>query len=381
MKEDKILIPSFEVERHTQSLNRSLWGFVAVISMFTVGVIVFISHLMFVSVLGLTETFLSEHTILGEMIPMVVFAIIFGIGVYDFLNHFLHSYIINDDRIVKGRIIDAGRVKGSDVALKAAISTYMLANIDDGAKVNGANGIGNLVAVLGLARRNMDQTFVDNFFHTDLYKKKEYLHPHLIKETKHYYLFSCDKNKKIRIDKMYTGMDASEKNHGRSSIVKRVIIRSLLVFLVFGMLSGIDLAVGASRNKENKDNIQSTVTELEENLNVFGYTKNKVGEKFFRFEKVVSSEHTSYINCSIDSDGSIDEVKFEVYYNVDSGDIGPELSYIIKSSTDDFSEEQIGPFLENVQKIIHGEHTYDKLESKSSKIVLGTSIGYAHIHN
>lgn len=66
MNNYKVLIPSFEVEKRTGALTVGTWGFVGIISMFTVGVGVFCSHLMLKdTIFDITSTFLSDH---GEII-------------------------------------------------------------------------------------------------------------------------------------------------------------------------------------------------------------------------------------------------------------------------------------------------------------------------
>lgn len=376
----KILIPSFEVERRTQALSRSLWGFVGVISMFTVGLGVFVSHQMFVSVLNIMSTFMSDYMILAGLLPIMCFALMFGIGLYDFLHPLLHSYEISSEKIVKGRIMQPAKVKGLSIALEGAFTTYMAANIGDGSKVSNANSIKNLSNILELISYNMQQSFVDAFFHTDIYKKKEYLNPKLVKETKHYYIYACDNKKRVKIYKIYTGMAGADNGKKHPSIGRRIIIKSILVMLTFALLSTVDLAIGAGKNEKNIGNIQQTVSEIERNMNEFGYTVKKYSEKTYRFEKIVSSERTSYVKYSFNANGQIENVEFDVYYNSDSEDMRSELEYIITSTTDNFSDAEISAFIENVQRTINGEYTYDKLKSFDCNIILGTSDGYAHIH-
>lgn len=381
METSKILIPSFEVERRTQALSKSLWGFVGVISMFTVGVGVFVSHEMFVSVLNITSTFMSEHMILAGLVPIVCFALIFGIGLYHFLNSLLHSYEISNEKIVKGRIMRLNKVGRLSVDLEPAFVAYMAANMGNGSKVSNANGIKNMLSILELISYNMEQSFVDEFFHTDMYKKKEYSNPKLIKETKYYYIYSCDDKKRVKIHKIYTGMCGTDNGKRQPSMVRRIITKSVLVMLAFALLSTADLAIGATNNEENIGNIQQTVSEIQRSLDTFGYTANKYSEKTYRFEKIVSSERTSYIKYSFNVKGQIEDAEFEVYYNSNSEDMRSELEYIITSTTGNFSDAEILAFIENVRRTMDGEFSYDKLESSKCNIILGTSGGYAHIHN
>lgn len=376
MNTNKISIPSFEVERCTQALNKTLYGFVGLISMFTVGGVVFVSHLMFADVFNITSTFMSDHMSLMTSLIMF-FAVIFGIGLFNFWHLLLHSYEISSEKIVKGRIMNFDHVISRNLALKTSLTIYMVANIGNASKVRNANTLKNISGIIKLISYNMKQSFVDEFFHTDIYKKKEYLNPQLIKETKHYYVYRCDNQKKVKIHKIYTGMLAVDNSKKHPSMIKRVITRSLLVMLTFALLSTVDLVIGANNNEENIGNIHQTVSEIERNLEEFGYTAKKYNEKTYYFEKKASSSRTSHIKYSFNVKGEIEDVDFEVYYNSNSLDMSSELEYIISSTTKNFSDAEILAFIENVQRTIDGEFAYDKLGS----IVLGTSGGHAHIHN
>jgi len=382
MKTGKIMIPSFAVERRTQALSASLWGFVGLISMFTVGLGVFVSHQMLVSVFKLTGTFMSDHMALAGLVPIMGFAALFGVGLYAFIDPLLHAYEIDGEKIVKGRIVQPGKVKGGSLALEAALHAYMAAQVRDGAKVSGAVGIKNLFGVLELIAHNMKQPFADAFFHTDLYKKKEYLHPKLVKETRRCRVYACDGGKTVKIRKIYTGMEESVgKGRKRPSMAGRVVANSVLVLLAFALLSTADLAVGAVKNPENIAIMQQTVSETVSELEAFGYTAEKINEKNYRFEKAVSSERTSYIQYTVNVNGQVERVKFDLYYSAGAADMRAELAYIIAATGEAFGEAEVSAFLENAQKTAEGEAAYDRLEAGDCRVVLGTSGGYAHVHN
>ena len=91
----------------------------------------------------------------------------------------------------------------------------MAANVLNGSKVSGINGIKNLFGVLELIFFNMEDGFAQQFFFTELYKRKEYHNPQLIKETKHFYTYLCG-NKKLKIRKIYTSMDNDVQNERRA---------------------------------------------------------------------------------------------------------------------------------------------------------------------
>lgn len=100
----------------------------------------------------------------------------------------------------------------------------MAKNVLNGSKVSAANGIKNMFAILELISLNMQKGFAHQFFFTELYKRKEYCNPRLVKESKYFYTYLCE-GKKLKIRKIYTGMDkdvqnAKEVSSQRASYIK-----------------------------------------------------------------------------------------------------------------------------------------------------------------
>lgn len=376
-----VLIPNFAVEKRTKALNTGVWGFVGVISMFTVGVAVFASHLMLVSILEITSTFASDNMMIAGLCPIMAFAFIFGIGLFIFLSSLQTAYVIQPDKIIKGKITNkAYRNNAKSLAVQTALTAYMAANVLNGSKVSGANGIKNLFGILELLSLNMEDGFAQQFFFTELYKRKEYHNPQLIKETKHFYTYLCG-NKKLKIRKVYTGMDNDVQNAKEVSILKRVVVRALLVIVIFSTISIADIAIGLANNNNYINNITQNHTEIETGLADFGYKSDKVNNKCYQFEKIVSSQRTSYIKYFFDLDGSVERVEFEIYFDKSSDRIEQEIEYIFTSLNDGITEQQIEKFTQDTQSTIQGNYVYNKLQTNNYSIVLGTSGEHAHIHN
>ncbi len=376
-----VLIPDLAVEKKTKALNTGVWGFVGVISMFTVGVGVYASHLMLVSVLEITSTFGSDNILIAELCPILAFAFLFGIGLSVFLSALQTAYVIQPDQIIKGKITNRANWGNAKLlAVQAALTEYMAANISNSSKVSAANGVENLFGILELIFLNMDEGFAQQFFFTELYKRKEYHNPQLIKETKHFYTYRCG-SKKLKIRKVYTGMDNAVQNQKEASVLKRVVVRALLVFGIFSAVSITDLAIGLANNNNYINNITQNYTEIEMELADFGYLSDKVNNKCYWFKKSVSPQRTSYIKCFFTLDGSIEEVKFEIYFDKSSDKIEQEIEYIFTLLNDGITEQQIEKFTQDTQSTIQGSYTYNKLQTENYTIVLGTSGGYAHIHN
>ena len=149
-----IFVPSFEFEKKTKGFNRMLWAFVALISMFSVGVFVFCFQAMFCALFNIISTFISDHFII--VVPLFVFlcGLILFLEGYKFVNSLLHSYKFEDSNLIKGKIMDADKVSGIDLTLDSLITTYKLKNVNNSSKVMYAKTASNLIRVFNLVRLN-----------------------------------------------------------------------------------------------------------------------------------------------------------------------------------------------------------------------------------
>lgn len=372
---NNIFFPSFKLERKTRALNLGLWGFVGLISLFSVGSFVWIVHLMLCSILDIESTFISD-SFFFEGFVIIVFALISGIGLYKFLNPLLHSYKFEDNKIIKGRIIKQEKIKGINLALDTAITTYMVKNITNSKAVSSGNATININNIISLIRLNTNQEFVNKFFDTDIYQKKVYNNPRLLKETKYTLVYICDDNKKLVIPKLYEGMNIKINSDRESSFVSRTFKRSLIVFGIFFLLSMIDLFIGINNNSKYISNINNTCETIQTNLNYYGYSMTRD----CNFEKEVSDYRTSTIKYNIDKKGNITDVNLELYYDFSSYS-DSELKYIISTLNADFSDYEINNFIEQVNACINGNCSYGKIESGKDILRIGSSDGFINIHN
>lgn len=369
---NNIFSPSFKFERKTKALNISLWGFVGLISMFSTFLLAIYPYLFLNYFFDIVSTFISDNLTVIMVIPTMIFALIFGIGFYNFFNTLLYSYKFEDNKIIKGKIISPEKVKDTDLAFDTIITTYMAKNITNPNVVAAGNAAKNINSIINLIKLNTNQEFVDKFFDTDIYKKKTYNNPRLLKETKYSLVYICEDNKKLVIPKLYEGMNITKTNGNESSLLSRVLVRSLIVLCIFILFLMIDLFIGIGNNDEYKSNINDTCEIIQTNLNSYGYsiTRN------CNFKKVVSSSRTSTIEYRIDKNGTITNVNLELYYDTSSYSDN-ELRYIISTLNTDFSNNEINNFIEQVNSCVNGNCSYGKLKS----LRIGTSGGFINIHN
>lgn len=373
-----ILVPSFEFEKKTKGFNKTLWGIVGLISMFTVGLFVFVLHEIIRYFLNITSTFIFDNSIVLLPTLILIFAIIFGIGGYGFINSLLNSYKFVNGKIIKGRILDADRVKEFDLTLDSLITTYMIKNIDNPTNVMYANTLKNSFKIINLIKLNTDKEFVYKYFDTPLYKKKEYINPKFLRETKYSLIYIYDNNKKLKIPKIYDGMNIKLIPNKQSSLISRILIRSLIVFLIFSALSLCDLTIGYRNNNKYINLINNTYKNIEYHLKSYGYTSKKINEKCYIFEKY-SNNRNSNLKYIFDKNGNIIDVQFDIYFSSSSNT--DELNFVIKSMNDNFSDNEIENFISNVDSCIKGTCSYTKLVSDNSTIRIGTSNGLIQVHN
>lgn len=368
-----IFFPSFKFEKKTKAFNKSIWGFVGLISLFSVGGACTIIHLMLCSIFDIESTFISDNLVCFVGLIVIFFALMFGIGIYNFFNSLLHSYKIEDKKIIKGRIISDADIQNNNLIFDAAVTTHMVSNITNSNAVVAGNAAKNVSNILSLINLNTNPEFVYNNFDSNVYKKKIYNNPQLLKETKYSLVYVCEGNKKLVIPKLYEGMNIKRINN-ESSLMARILIRSLIVFGIFLTFSIIDLSIGINNNPKYISNINNTCEAIQINLSNYGYSK----EIDCYFKKRVSSDKTSTIAYNIDKYGNITNVSIDLYYNSYSYS-EDELKYIISTLNKDYSNNKINSFIERVNSCVNGNCSFDIMSSQENILRIDLSSGFINL--
>ena len=374
-----IFFPSFKIERKTKAFNKYIWWFVALISMFSVSLVLLcMFHTFLCWFLNIVSSFIHDNFIFVTFIPVILY-ILLSYQFLKFLSSLMTSYKFEDDQIIKGKIQKSNKIKGTDLIIDTILVTNMLKNVSNSSKVVASNTASNMNNILNLIRLNTKKEFVQKYFDTELYKKEVYKNPKLIKENKYSLIYTCDNKKKLVIPKIYDGI-CDVDNEKETSFLFRIAIRSVIVFVIALFISIADLVIGYSNNTQNITTISNEVHILQENLTSYGYTCEKVNEKMYTFSKSVG-EKTSKISYYLDKNGNIDNVNIQLYYNSNYPNIEKELIYIISTINDEFNSSDISEFVSLVHQNIQGNLEYGSLRGRNYKLTLGTSQGYIDIHS
>lgn len=373
----KFYVPSFQIERKTKAMNPYLWGFAALISMFVFVLLVLAPHLFLVSFLEIVSTFLYDHMTLIVPAIIMIFALMFGIGLFQFLNALLYAYTIDENRIVRGKITN--QAADMNVALDVLAVKYMIKHLDEPQKVNAAQTASNMFRIIRRIQYNMNEAFVREYFDTDVYQSKVYENPQLIKETKYKFVYQCGK-KKISIPKIYEGMDISNRVQKESSIMKRIISRTVFIGIICMICSGCDLLLSAQKNPQYEENILQASNELRNSLTDFGYSNQERNERGIEFRKVINDEKTSVLRYFFDREGQLIDAEIQLYFDEASFN-EEEMKFIIHSLQDNFSEAEINDFILEIESCLQDACEYGKLQSEKHILRIGTSEGYIDIHN
>lgn len=374
-----IFFPSFKFEKKTKAFNKYIWWFVALISMFSISLVILcMFHAFLCWFLNLVSTFIKDNFIIIAFLPAIAY-ILLSFQFLKFLLSLMTSYKFEDGKITKGIIQKSNKVKGTDLIIDTALVANMLKNINNSSKVVASNTASNMNNIINLIRLNTNKEFVQEYFDTELYKKEVYKNPKLIKETKYSLIYTCDNKKKLVIPKIYEGIcDVSYKKE--SSFLIRIIVRSAIVFVIALLIAITDLIIGYNNNTQNISTISNEVNILEENLISYGYSSKKINEKMYTFSKDVG-EKNSKITYYLDKNGNINDVNIQLYYNSTYQNIEKELIYIISTINDEFSSSDISEFVTLVQQNLSGTQEYGRLNGKNYRLTLGTSEGYIDIHS
>ena len=374
-----IFFPSFKFERKTKAFNKYIWWFVALISMFSVSLVLLcMFHTFLCWFLNIVSSFIHDNFIFVTFIPVILY-ILLSYQFLKFLSSLMTSYKFEDDQIIKGKIQKSNKIKGTDLIIDTILVTNMLKNVSNSSKVVASNTASNMNNILNLIRLNTKKEFVQKYFDTELYKKEVYKNPKLIKENKYSLIYTCDNKKKLVIPKIYDGI-CDVDNKKETSFLFRIAIRSVIVFVIVLFILIADLVIGYSNNTQNITTISNEVHILQENLTSYGYTCEKVNEKMYTFSKIVG-EKTSKISYYLDKNGNIDDVNIQLYYNSNYPNIEKELIYIISTINDEFNSSDVSEFVSLVHQNIQGNLEYGSLRGKNYKLTLGTSQGYIDIHS
>lgn len=375
--DNKIFIPSLEEEKKTKAFNKWGWSFASLISFFTVWFLWFMIYS--ISDDFVIESFISNNLLLVFLILILIFLVIalFGRG---FFNCLKTSYKIDGNKIIKGIIKREAKANDLNLINSAIATKYTINSIKNSNNfAYAASAFNNSVHALKLISLNMKRDFVEQYFDTDVYKKKIYTNPRVIRETKYFVIYLCDNNKKLKVPKAYPNMNYQTNNEKESSFVSRVLIRILILFFAFSTFFTLDLIVGYSGNASNLNNIEQTYTDIEYNLNIYGYKLQKRDSKIYIFKKE-NENNISTIQYKIDKKGEIDGVKLELFLDIKEG-FDDELRFILESLCDDFTLEEIDKFIQDANRLAEGELINSKLISDKNSIILGKSSSYIHIHN
>ena len=374
-----IFFPSFKFERKTKAFNKYIWWFVALISMFSVSLVLLcMFHTFLCWFLNIVSSFIHDNFIFVTFIPVILY-ILLSYQFLKFLSSLMASYKFEDGQITKGIIQKSNKIKGTDLIIDTILVTNMLKNVSNSSKVVASNTASNMNNILNLIRLNTKKEFVQKYFDTELYKKEVYKNPKLIKENKYSLIYTCDNKKKLVIPKIYDGI-CDVDNKKETSFLFRIAIRSVIVFVIALFILIADLVIGYSNNTQNITTISNEVHILQENLTSYGYTCEKVNEKMYTFSKSVG-EKTSKISYYLDKNGNIDNVNIQLYYNSNYPNIEKELIYIISTINDEFNSSDISEFVSLVHQNIQGNLEYGSLRGRNYKLTLGTSQGYIDIHS
>ena len=369
-----IFVPSLKFEERTRAFNRVLWGFVGFISLFTVLIFVYPFHLMLCYFFDIESTFFSDNILIMSILALIF--VIMSMGIIKFFYMICCSYKIENNKIIKGKIINYDNVDHEYLEFDANWILSLAQIIQILYKVVIVSRVNDLIRIIKMILLNMNQNFVENYFDTNSYKKKIYYNPILVKETKYYLIYKCDNNKKLSIPKIYEGMDIKNFKSTEKSLISRIVLRSLIIFLTFLLFSMIDLTNGLIHNDTYISNINNTCSNIQRNLSNYGYELTKT----CNFRKVVSNNKFSNITYRIDKNGKIKSIILEIYYNADTYNES-ELRYIIDSLNAGFSNYEVDIFISQVDSCINGVCSYGKMTNENQTLRIGSSEGFINIHN
>lgn len=354
-------VPSFKYERKTGAFNRTIYGFVALISIITTLFGVLLLETLVADLLKIITTVLLKNMMIIVWILYVPCVFLSVHGIVKFCTDLMISYKFEGNRIIKGKITKKGfdatfaGVTGNSSTGMAAAGTVAAIYAGLGMSATtilnsalGARGIEEIYRLIGL---NMTEGFAEAYFDTDVYKKKIYTNVSFVKETKYCLHYKSD-NGRLVIPKIYKDI---ARTYGRDKIpvLLRVVIRSAVIFAVFFALGCVDLTVGFLSNSEIKSSVATVYEPMDEEIVSYGYElyqHTEYNDMRYVYHKKVEKDGTSITNevtLIYATDGSLKEVELNVCLPDES--YLPEAEYLVGLVVG-FSDSQKAEFMEYVEK-------------------------------
>ena len=382
-KRSGIHIPSLQIESKTGALTPYLWAVVILVSMFT-AIVPMTIYAFSESYFQLVEGNIENRLIIlvSAIVVLSITAIILGIKLASSL---VTSYKFENGVLTRGKLMKTVELSKDKKVLSGGAILYSLGHIGDGSKAFYGTTASNAVNLLQRIFDNLDRSFVEKYFDTDAYRKKEYGNVRFVRETKYSAVYETENGKQIKIPRMYEGLCTCSENVKGVSIAARIAKRCVLVFaamMVF-TITALGIRIAGDRKKwETVDTSKEVVSEIPER---FGYEKEtqwnaKAKEQTVTYEKTVGTK-TSRIHIRFSPDGSC-TVTPELFYEKKPQDIDEELRAFMEIGGHEIEESEWERFLGNLHKTMEGEYSYDKLYDKNGKrlLTIGTSDGYIDLH-
>ena len=356
----KIVSPSFSFERRTGALNRFLIPFVSFISMFSVSLLIG----------GCFYAFLSSFLKLPAdhleffMIPVAAFILSTGLLVR-FALTLMASYKLEDGRITRGYISRLVNIDEPGFGKLSDAATALAA--------------GRSAALIKMIRLNMLPGIAEQYFDTDVYRKRVYTSPVLVKETRHTLVFRCDDGKKLRIPKVYEGLCEPTRSGGLSFFA-RAGIASAAVFAIALTAAAADLAILSHKTRtEYAPSIAAAQESVSVDLEQYGFELIRSSTISSTFAKPVG-DRTSEVSYYYDKHGTIERTSVQLYYDASSENVEAELRAVIGSMNAGFAESDVDAFIAAVQSCISGEYNHYRISSDKDVLTVGLSGDYVDVH-
>ncbi len=371
-----IFVPSLKLEKKTKVFNKYIWLPVVFLN-FVLALISFVFYEMIKSVLNIVYSFYSEHL----LIVLAVFMVLLLGSIPNFCSFIFQlwtSYEFSDGKIVKGRItfkaFDYGKI--NTIATDAIALGGMLKKLENSSQVQASRAAGEWGSFIALTRLNLNKAFVEQVFDTDAYKRTEYENPRFIRETRYSQIYQCEDKKRLVIPKIYEGLIETPERK-ESSLWTRILGKGLLAGAILFLLATIDVGINFNRNPERLDAIENTRVTLGDDLENFSFEKDYNGV----FQREEHSGYCSSVKYSVNKEGQVTDVDFQLYYDKNSKNVAEELEYILSTVPTAYNEVEKAEFIQNVIRSIEDTFTYDVLETRNSKVIIGTSSGFIDVHN
>lgn len=267
-----IYVPSLKKEYINKTLRTEIIGLSAFICLFLVPIFVIIGQDLLKDAFRILFTYISLNRVLVLAITITILSITAGLGIIRYINKMTTSYVKDKDTIVEAKLKSDKRLLKINKLIYQGYSIKTIKSTDLN-NVEIKNSLFNFYKLIKVRiQLNQQLNFVEAFIDTDLYAKTIFTNIKLKSESNKHLIYSTDRGE-IKIPNFYSNENRKKDYTFNKYFNRRIALWTLIIFMIFNILSWYDLYYHAKIDNEYIAIMQDTNDKIAKNVTKYSFTQ------------------------------------------------------------------------------------------------------------